>query len=297
MQVSSYHIRGLIPDTLVDTHCFWRTAGGTLYGYPHAGGNSIIVVSMLPVPGEAKGIVHRLKARKDENSLKPIPCRPMTLLNLLEAPSPKPCGELELLRRLSRLFISLDNPSHILIWSSTLPEVRNLSGECSHQNVHSQRAAYVQTAGDQCDVTLIELPRLRLRFEPRKCRDGKIRIYSCNYGDLFISDKQNSVHAVGMPRVLVLEDMRGRLRLLVPNWKLSQPKMLTCPLSSVVVTSVRVDRDSKRNPNRETRHFIYPVHVSGTFLIRKSLAASLYLVRAFCARCNSCACQFCRLLI
>merc|ERR1711871_895079 len=176
----------------------------------------------------------------------------MTLLNLLfEAPRPKTSqrgSDLGLLRQLSRLWLSLENLSHVLIWSSS----------------------FAKTRGEICDVTLIELPRLRLSFKTRKDRDGKIRTYSCDYGDLFVSDNQSNAHTIGMPRVLVLEDLRGRQFLLVPNWKLSRPKILTRPLSTLLVTSLRKEE-------WETRHFIYTVHSSGTFLITKTLAASLYL--------------------
>jgi len=132
----------------------------------------------------------------------------------------------------------------------------------------------LQTWNDQCDVTLIELPRLRLKFKTNKGRDGIIRTYSCDYGDLFISDSQNISHTVGMPRVLVLEDLRGRQFLLVPNWKLSRPKIRSRPLSTVLFTSPRKEEEWG------TKHFIYAVHPSDTFLITKTLAASLYLVGA-----------------
>ena len=131
-------------------------------------------------------------------------------------------------------------------------------------------------------MTLIELPRLCLSFKTKKGRDGKIRTYSCDYGDLFISDSQSSVHTVGMPRVLVLEDLRGRQFLLVPNWKLSRPKILSRPLSTVIGTSPRKKKEWG------TKHFIYAVHPSGTFLITKTLAASLYLVGGSCSHRKNC---------
>ena len=118
MQVCPDHIRGLIPDALVDKYSFWRTHDSKLYGYPRADGDSVIVVSMQHVCDDFQGAVYRLN--------KLTPSRPMTLLNLL-LDRPETCQhgrDRRLLRHLTRLWVSLDNLSHVLIWSSSFAKVR-----------------------------------------------------------------------------------------------------------------------------------------------------------------------------
>ena len=135
----------------------------------------------------------------------------------------------------------------------------------------------MQALHDQCDVTLVELPRLNLSFETKKGPDGKIRMYSRDYSGLFVSSNQSSPHTAGLPHVLALEDVHGQLFLVVPSYGLVRPQIRTCPLSTALVPS---PRDAEWAAVVQTRYFVYPVHSSGTFLMTQTLVASFYLVRA-----------------
>lgn len=139
--MSDDHLRGLIPDALVDKYSFWRTGPHTIYGYPDPGSddNSVIVVSMRRAERGADwcGVVRRLEARYEvavgteasaANEHMSAARQPMTLLNLMEARCPFPherIGAIGLLRRLSQLWAKIDELNNILVWSASLGEVRN----------------------------------------------------------------------------------------------------------------------------------------------------------------------------
>ena len=135
VQVSSNHLRGLIPDVLVKNYSFWRTGPHTLYGYPRVDDNSsVIVVSMQQAENgtDWQAVIRRLEARYEAADTGgehvSTARRPMTLLNLLEAHRPSAhqrTGDVGLLRRLSQLWATLDDLGHVLVWSASLGQVRN----------------------------------------------------------------------------------------------------------------------------------------------------------------------------
>ena len=143
-QVSANHLRGLMPDALLDKYSFWRTGPHTLYGYPDPAtdDSSVIVVSMRQAENgtDWQAVVRRLEARyaaradSDANEHVSAANQPMTLLNLMEAPRPAPHernGDVRLLRRLAQLWTALDDLSHVLVWSASFGEVGSLCEVCS----------------------------------------------------------------------------------------------------------------------------------------------------------------------
>ena len=60
------------------------------------------------------------------------------------------------LRRLGDWVSRLDNASHVLVWSKS-------------------RAV----PGEHCEVSLVELPRLKASFVPKLDSDGVVRLYRC----------------------------------------------------------------------------------------------------------------------
>jgi hypothetical protein len=86
--------------------------------------------------------------------------KPMVLLNLVRAAQSS-----GVLARLAASFARLDNLSHILVWS-------NSDG---------------REGGEECEVSLVELPRLKTRFGARVDSDGVVRLYSLDYDGLFIT--------------------------------------------------------------------------------------------------------------
>ena len=143
-QVSAQHLRGLLPDALLEKHSFWRTGPHTLYGYPDPAtdDNSVIVVSMHRAKNgtDWQAVVRRLEARyavradADGNEHVSAANQPMTLLNLMEAlrPASHECnGDVRLLRRLAQLWSALDDLSHVLVWSASFGEVGSLCHVCN----------------------------------------------------------------------------------------------------------------------------------------------------------------------
>lgn len=95
--------------------------------------------------------------------------KPMVLLNLVRAAQSS-----GVLARLAASFARLDNLSHILVWS-------NSDG---------------REGGEECEVSLVELPRLKTRFGARVDSDGVVRLYSLDYDGLFITKAPDQMVSV-----------------------------------------------------------------------------------------------------
>ncbi len=132
--------------------------------------------------------------------------------------------------------------------------------------------------------------RLKLRFQPRADRDittGRtvVRLYSLDHTGLCISDYRDSLLEPvlrGIPHSLLLESSNpqragghGELLLLVPSFSVYRPFIASCPFSALLVQD-RGDPDWLEAMHSE-RYFIYPLHISNTFLTTPTQASALYL--------------------
>ena len=200
---------------------------------------------------------------------------PLLLLNLLRAPVDTSLYTLGLL--LSRI----ENASHTLVWS------------------HS-----AARAGEEAAISLVELPRLKTRF---KCENGKLE--SLDYAGSWLSldgGGPAAAHIVGIPHAIVLQDRARRRSILLPSYNFTRPQVRGLiyrytPCESVspfdllplrspwscdwqvrnqpFATAIALDRSRDGWMSHvRTRFYMYDVHVSGSFLVSKSLAARLYLV-------------------
>eukprot|EP00467_Chlorarachnion_reptans_P010822 CAMPEP_0114525784 /NCGR_PEP_ID=MMETSP0109-20121206/22631_1 /TAXON_ID=29199 /ORGANISM="Chlorarachnion reptans, Strain CCCM449" /LENGTH=5518 /DNA_ID=CAMNT_0001707433 /DNA_START=63 /DNA_END=16619 /DNA_ORIENTATION=+ len=184
-------------------------------------------------------------AAEKESSVLP---EPMLLLNPLRAVSSS------LLGRVRQLLCRIENLSHVLIWSRS-------------QTTQSE---------EECEVTLVELPRLGARFETRM-QDGKAVLASLDYDGLFIAEEQGKIltkHAHAIPHAIVLNNTRGEFFLMIPNYGIQRPKIKQCPFSTDLVLL----RGKEWAEQVKTRYYVYPIHLSGTFVLSQSLSASLYLL-------------------
>ena len=152
---------------------------------------------------------------------------------------------------LFKIFSRIESASHILIWSETTS------------------AAF----GDECGISIVELPRLRAQF---RC-NGQ-RLESLDFDGLYImleDDEDVTNLARGVPHYLPLRNALGDRFLMVPNFGLARPKVRSCPFSTLLT----VDRSAEGWSNSvKTRYYVYPVHVSGAFLTTPSLSSALYMV-------------------
>jgi hypothetical protein len=132
----------------------------------------------------------------------------LVLLNLMYAPDGST------LSAISELLMRLENLSHILVWTATK----------------------VQKSKDECQIDLIELPRLRLSFYSQTdYLDGDAskpitRLYSTEHAGLFIStfnaDPQLTRLMEGIPHALLLENNLQEFFVLVPSGSMpSRPKL------------------------------------------------------------------------
>eukprot|EP00958_Prasinococcus_capsulatus_P016955 scaffold1900_cov389-Prasinococcus_capsulatus_cf.AAC.31 len=188
------------------------------------------------------------------------------------------------LATIRQLFIRMESLSHILVWSRNSP-----AGD--------QGSALGLGGEDPLSIDLVELPRLQLRFsakedapfpletlgsmdDPKTGLGKQVHLYSEDYPGLFISNLRDRalLHLLsGIPRSLLLQNSEGQLFVLVAANSLpSQPEISSSEYAVPEATSVLFNHDAISAI--EATHYVYPVHVSGAFLLTQSLASSLYLL-------------------
>eukprot|EP00931_Biecheleriopsis_adriatica_P073552 TRINITY_DN47812_c0_g1_i1.p1 TRINITY_DN47812_c0_g1~~TRINITY_DN47812_c0_g1_i1.p1 ORF type:complete len:4288 (-),score=931.49 TRINITY_DN47812_c0_g1_i1:37-12879(-) len=186
----------------------------------------------------------------------------LVLFDLLRAP----VGSF--LSRLAHLFARIEDLGHVLVWGGAQVEEDASSAE------------------DIRKVALIELPRLKLRFQSRRSADeSTTRIYSLDHDGWYVAEAGMDTAAtstllkdllVGLPHSLILEKETKELQMLVPAWELRRPKEKGAPFG----THLLFHRGAEGWPEvfSSARCFLFPVHATRAFLQPKSLDALLYLI-------------------
>jgi len=182
------------------------------------------------------------------------------LMNVLYAPRGSRLHSL--MRTLSRI----ENMSNVLVWTkaSNLTKEQRLHGEIPHEGVPS--------------VDLVELPRLKLSFTARPDHLGNIRLYSLDHADLFVSNDRNAMTTKmleGIPHSLLMCNTQGETSVLVPVVSPRRPMYYSQPFSTALVLH---RTDALWNSKLTQRYFLYPVHVSLSFLMSKGIDSGLYLL-------------------
>ena len=173
-------------------------------------------------------------------------------------------------QRLARLFSPVDTLSHVLLWSES---------DC-------------WKAGDECELSLVELPRLGARFFARTSAiagdaDGEApassttELFSLDHDDMRIpnthplSGDDRDQFTLNLPNSLALMGVYGSKSIFLPNFGLRQLRIRSCPLSTTIIA----DR-SKSGwwEHVSCRFYVLPVHNSGAFVSTNTLEAALYLV-------------------
>ena len=227
------------------------------------------------------------KAAKDAESC-------FELLNLLTAP------RRSRLHSLLKTLVRVENAGHILAWAkrasimyilspssvSAEPCAANVSWKIASASPYpwwsilastSYGSEYLAAVG--CPpIDLVEMPRLKLSFSVRKDYTGVQRLYSLDHSDLYVSnDRKPLVNSMiqGIPHSLLLSNLEGELQVLVPIIRPVRPRVISEPFT----TSLVLDRsDDNWNSALASRYFMYPVHVSTSFLLTKGLHAAMYLL-------------------
>jgi hypothetical protein len=203
----------------------------------------------------------------------------LKLQNLMETTENLASNQRSMLYRLATVLTRLEDASHILVWSSP------------H---HDPKAEDTTELGF---ISVIELPRLKVKFQPRQEEDGRVLLYLLDHEGWFLSDSfaqlNNSENAMeisdrhppgtnflksqlmGIENCLVLENHSRELQVMIANHDITRPRIMGEPFASKLI----FDRSSLGWQQVMTvRYFLYPVHTSRTFLLPQTLSSTLYLL-------------------
>lgn len=183
----------------------------------------------------------------------------------------------------------LDNVSHILCWTATknvIPTAASKFG--SIINKSSEGGLIYPTFNssffpvefiDDVMLELIELPRLKISFHEKIDDSGEKRLYSIDHANLFVSNRRSALLTTlmrGIPHSLLLSTVDDEMHILVPFADTVRPRIGTNPFTCELVL------DRNNNPDwytaQDTAYFVYPVHVSLSFLFTPTLSSALYLL-------------------
>ena len=198
----------------------------------------------------------------------------MVLLNLMYAP------RRSRLHSVAKTLARLENLSHILAWTSCSPDGPGTAAEvASLTSREKARAQATQPVTRGCPaLELIELPRLKLSFTARPDQDGTMKLFSLDHANLFVSNSRDprAVKLIaGMPHSLLMETSQGEMSILVSVWKVARPAVGTMPFS----TSLVMDHANDTwNAAQDQHYFLYPIHVSMSFLMTRGLTSAMYLL-------------------
>lgn len=193
-------------------------------------------------------------ASNSSKPTEPEDAQDLLLLNLLYAP------RRSRLHSIMKVLTRIENVGHVLAWTKA-------------SAVEKKRPFEGLPYGCP-DIELIELPRLKLSFNARKDHEGILRLYSVDHVDLFISNESSAMTAkmlAGIPHSLILSNVRGETQVLVPVIPPVRPKIAAEPFSTFIILN------RAKIPLAE-RFFLYPVHISFSFLSTKGLNSALYLM-------------------
>ena len=199
----------------------------------------------------------------------------MVLLNLLYAP------RRSRLHSLVRTLCRAEDISHICAWTPlNAPSVLDSATASDAAARSSQRpGAYVPARG--CPpIALVELPRLKLGFAARPDHEGVLRLYSVDHADLFVANINHTSPVApmlaGIPHSLVLSNVRGEMQVLVPVLPPQRPAYKSNPFTTWLV----MGRSGSTSwiEQMSQRYYLYPVHVSMSFLLTKGMNSALYLM-------------------
>ena len=183
----------------------------------------------------------------------------LVLLDLLHAPRGS------YLYHLANVLVRVENLSHILAWAR-FDESKDLTKPL---------------ALSQADLRVVTLPRLKLTFLARavpSTRGEVVRLYSVDHADLYITNERNTMITellAGLPTSLLLSNSNGEMSVLVPSVPPCRPAIATVPFSTELVMH---RSDKTWYAALENPYYIYPVHVSLSFLYSTTLASALYLM-------------------
>ena len=185
------------------------------------------------------------------------------LLNLMYAP------RRSRLHSLAKTLARVENLSHICAWTrmEDPAEDRKTVAQLRRENVSTWLPS----------IDLVEFRGSNSRW-PRGVRTGALRLFSVDHADLFVSNTRDTRAMKllnGIPHSLILQNSQGEMHILVPVVKPTRPLIQTQPFTTRLV----LERANRRwNSCLSQRYFLYPIHVSMSFLMTKGIDSALYLL-------------------
>jgi thiol-disulfide isomerase/thioredoxin len=191
----------------------------------------------------------------DAEKIKPVDSEDMILLNLMYSP------RASRLHSVMKVLARIENVGHICAWTK--------AKNCKVQDLPTKLEFGCPP------IDLIELPSLKLSFTGRYDHAGVYRLFSVDHVDLFISNERNSTYEkllAGIPHSIIMSNVRGETQILVPVIPPTRVRIANEPFSTFIVLQ-RGDIETLAE-----RFFLYPIHVSFSFLLTKGVNSALYLM-------------------
>lgn len=236
---SKAEMLAVLPAALVDQYQWWKQqqvgAVVTVRGVPRTGLESTsvdVVVKRQPDGHAQTEVFRRLETGESQ-----------WFLDLSVADPSSNLGQL------ATWACKLDNLSHVLAWSDSSPEY-----------------------GDECDVSVVEFPRLGLVF-----RSDGTALRCENHPQLVVpSSVPLEVQAIldSMPFGVVLVDFADQYHVIIGNFPIHCSRIESQPFSCNIHRCVT----ATWNAVVKSRYFLCPVHSSRAFLAYPSLASLLYMI-------------------
>ena len=158
-----------------------------------------------------------------------------------------------------------------------MSRIENLSHVLAWARFDENAKLTEQEALSHSDLLVVTLPRLKLTFQARRV-GLVVRLFSVDHADLYITNERNQMTTellAGMPHSLLLSNSNGEMSVLVPTVPPCRPNILMVPFSTELVLN---RSDKSWYAAAENPYYVYPVHVSLSFLYSTTLASALYLM-------------------
>ncbi|GAB5371987.1 hypothetical protein AAMO2058_001626900 [Amorphochlora amoebiformis] len=148
--------------------------------------------------------------------------------------------------------------------------------------------AWAKASDPKLRVHVVELPRMKLTFKAQK-QGAVTRLCSMDHADLMVSNYRGATVndlLQGIPHSLLLCNSNEEHQLLVPSVPPHRPYIWTCPFSTELVLGLSNFQPPMAKPvlgnewrsNCDTPFYLYPVHISESFVYTPNLASTTYLL-------------------
>ena len=269
---SSSFFDGLLPQTLIRSYVFWRSSTGEFIGYPVGGEGDtelLIVLQKQVVASTPDGKIYRINVDDDDTgltvkqklhkltkgrfSVESFECN--TKSQLLDKRKISESGIYEMSARVTRRPATQNTTKFIatvhllnslnVSKSSSLGQLMNLLTKIEYMSdILIWTKTDARSDGEECEISLVELPRLRLSFASL---DG-VRLVSLDYDGFYLHTAVDEVFKAwvdDLPHALVLRNSNNESQILIPNYGLKR----IGHASSLFPTKLVLDRSSSSYTN------------------------------------------------